>query len=198
MLHAAPRSALRYSVSLTRSIRPRRLFSTAPPAQRSYSWKNSSIRWALAIGGIYYYNTSDVFAEEPTGNTPLHNSIETYINELAIVILPPSSPSEETSIPTLESIAEARQSKQSSTSRNLSSLATPTSAPPEKGPLEQTEGEASQEGAFNEETGEINWDCPCLGGMAHGLCGENFRAAFRCFVFSKEEPKGMDCIDQFR
>lgn len=28
--------------------------------------------------------------------------------------------------------------------------------------------EAGQEGAFNPETGEINWDCPCLGGMAHG------------------------------
>jgi len=24
------------------------------------------------------------------------------------------------------------------------------------------------EGAFNPETGEINWDCPCLGGMAQG------------------------------
>ncbi|KAF2101242.1 hypothetical protein NA57DRAFT_17853, partial [Rhizodiscina lignyota] len=46
--------------------------------------------------------------------------------------------------------------------------------------------------------GEINWDCPCLGGMAHGPCGEEFRAAFSCFVFSKEEPKGMDCIDKFR
>ena len=30
------------------------------------------------------------------------------------------------------------------------------------------EDEAGQEGAFNPETGEINWDCPCLGGMAHG------------------------------
>lgn len=30
------------------------------------------------------------------------------------------------------------------------------------------EEEAGQEGAFNPETGEINWDCPCLGGMAHG------------------------------
>ena len=25
---------------------------------------------------------------------------------------------------------------------------------------------------------EINWDCPCLGGMAHGPCGEEFKAAF--------------------
>ena len=60
------------------------------------------------------------------------------------------------------------------------------------------EDEADQQGAFNPETGEINWDCPCLGGMASGPCGEEFRAAFSCFVYSKEEPKGMDCIDKFQ
>ncbi|OBA14247.1 uncharacterized protein OGAPODRAFT_44354, partial [Ogataea polymorpha] len=46
--------------------------------------------------------------------------------------------------------------------------------------------------------GEINWDCPCLGGMAHGPCGEEFKAAFSCFVYSKEEPKGIDCIEKFK
>ncbi|ORX38557.1 hypothetical protein BD324DRAFT_621356 [Kockovaella imperatae] len=54
------------------------------------------------------------------------------------------------------------------------------------------------EGAFNEETGEINWDCPCLGGMADGPCGEDFKAAFSCFVFSEAEPKGMDCVEKFK
>lgn len=62
----------------------------------------------------------------------------------------------------------------------------------------QLEAEADQQGAFNPETGEINWDCPCLGGMAHGPCGEEFKAAFSCFVFSQEDPKGMDCIDNFK
>lgn len=60
------------------------------------------------------------------------------------------------------------------------------------------EAEAGQQGAFNEETGEINWDCPCLGGMANGPCGEQFREAFSCFVYSKEEPKGMECIEKFK
>lgn len=60
------------------------------------------------------------------------------------------------------------------------------------------EEEAEQQGAFNEETGEINWDCPCLGGMAYGPCGEQFRAAFSCFVFSKDEPKGVECIEHFK
>lgn len=63
---------------------------------------------------------------------------------------------------------------------------------------EKLEEEAGQQGAFNPETGEINWDCPCLGGMAHGPCGEEFKAAFSCFVYSNEEPKGMDCIDKFQ
>jgi len=31
--------------------------------------------------------------------------------------------------------------------------------------------------------GEINWDCPCLGGMASGPCGQEFRAAFSCFHY---------------
>ncbi|OBA20691.1 hypothetical protein METBIDRAFT_32655 [Metschnikowia bicuspidata var. bicuspidata NRRL YB-4993] len=55
----------------------------------------------------------------------------------------------------------------------------------------------SQAAAFNPETGEINWDCPCLGGMADGPCGEEFKAAFACFVYSETEPKGIDCIGKF-
>lgn len=58
---------------------------------------------------------------------------------------------------------------------------------------EHEEGQA----AYNPETGEINWDCPCLGGMAHGPCGEEFKEAFSCFVYSETEPKGMDCIKKF-
>lgn len=63
---------------------------------------------------------------------------------------------------------------------------------------QELEEEAGQEAAFNPETGEINWDCPCLGGMAHGPCGEEFKAAFSCFVYSNEEPKGIDCIEKFK
>lgn len=46
--------------------------------------------------------------------------------------------------------------------------------------------------------GEINWSCPCLGGMATGPCGVEFREAFSCFHYSKEEPKGSDCLEPFR
>ena len=48
------------------------------------------------------------------------------------------------------------------------------------------------------ESGEINWDCPCLQGMAYGPCGEQFKAAFSCFHYSEADPKGSDCIPQFR
>lgn len=57
--------------------------------------------------------------------------------------------------------------------------------------------DAEQKGAYDPETGEINWDCPCLGGMAHGPCGEEFKEAFSCFVYSETDPKGIDCIKKF-
>ncbi|XP_023298424.1 mitochondrial intermembrane space import and assembly protein 40-B [Lucilia cuprina] len=46
--------------------------------------------------------------------------------------------------------------------------------------------------------GEINWSCPCLGGMATGPCGVEFREAFSCFHNSEAEPKGSDCYEAFR
>jgi hypothetical protein len=80
----------------------------------------------------------------------------------------------------------------------------PTSSPDPEPP--STDGDESgdngqvpgNEGAFNPETGEINWDCSCLGGMAHGPCGPEFREAFSCFVFSEQEPKGVDCVEKFK
>ena len=75
---------------------------------------------------------------------------------------------------------------------------TPSAAVTEAGFPQALEEEADQQGAFNPETGEINWDCPCLGGMAHGPCGEEFKTAFSCFVYSEADPKGMDCIEKFQ
>ncbi|KAF2713250.1 hypothetical protein K504DRAFT_461802 [Pleomassaria siparia CBS 279.74] len=34
--------------------------------------------------------------------------------------------------------------------------------------------------------------------MATGPCGEQFKAAFSCFMFSEADPKGMDCVDKFK
>ncbi|KTW31363.1 hypothetical protein T552_00008 [Pneumocystis carinii B80] len=58
----------------------------------------------------------------------------------------------------------------------------------------------SEESAFNPETGEINWkDYKRANSIvAHGPCGKEFKDAFSCFVYSKEEPKGMECIEKFQ
>ncbi|KAI0311617.1 hypothetical protein OF83DRAFT_743025 [Amylostereum chailletii] len=71
---------------------------------------------------------------------------------------------------------------------------------PEGTPGESGEGEGggASQGAYDPVTGEINWDCPCLGGMAHGPCGEDFKAAFSCFIYSEAEPKGIDCVEKFK
>lgn len=45
--------------------------------------------------------------------------------------------------------------------------------------------------------GEINWNCPCLGGTASGPCAYEFRAAFTCFHESKDENRGSECLEQF-
>ncbi|XP_014256177.1 mitochondrial intermembrane space import and assembly protein 40 [Cimex lectularius] len=47
------------------------------------------------------------------------------------------------------------------------------------------------------EDGSINWNCPCLGGMATGPCGVQFREAFSCFHYSTAETKGSDCVEAF-
>ncbi|KAL8853817.1 MAG: hypothetical protein Q9221_001288 [Calogaya cf. arnoldii] len=183
------RSLLRHSNVHSRTYRApqtRRFLSNAPPTQRSRSWKSSAVRWGLAAGAIYYYNTSPYFADEPMLLEPLT----------------PTSPAADTSLPTLESVAQSRNKTSTSASSTPSSKPMPPiTDEPTPSPLSDpsaTESEAASEGAFNEETGEINWDCPCLGGMAHGPCGEEFRTAFSCFVYSKEEPKGMDCIEHFK
>jgi len=34
--------------------------------------------------------------------------------------------------------------------------------------------------------------------MAHGPCGQQFREAFSCFVYSEADPKGIDCVEKFK
>ena len=121
---------------------------------------------------------------------------------LVAVHAPPESQRETETLPTLDEIAAQKQARRQSappqaTSSTTDSQTTSTDVAAPGSP-DELEEEAEQQGAFNEETGEINWDCPCLGGMAHGPCGEEFRNAFSCFVYSKEEPKGVDCIDKFK
>ena len=122
----------------------------------------------------------------------------------------PTADDEHETYPTIEALSQQRQQRKAELAAATEAKATvplqgdeaagaqETAGGYEPGSPEELEAEANQEGAFNPETGEINWDCPCLGGMANGPCGEEFKAAFSCFVFSTEEPKGMDCIDKFK
>lgn len=57
--------------------------------------------------------------------------------------------------------------------------------------------DANNQGAIDPNTGEINWDCPCLKEAIAPPCGEYFKAAFSCFVKSQTNPKGEDCMDLF-
>lgn len=63
---------------------------------------------------------------------------------------------------------------------------------------EYTEASDSPSSAVNPETGEINWDCPCLKSALEPPCGHTFKAAFSCFVNSKTEPKGIECHEFFK
>jgi len=193
-IRAAPRRILP-SRTLLQNTTSRRFLSTAPPTKKSRSWKSSAARWGLAIGGIYYYNTSNVFAEEPEG------AIQRLDESIHHV--------QESNQPTIDAIVEEKRQREAQriaeeNKREMAAKAVlageEEAAGEEDGEdgLEGLEEEAGQQGAFNEETGEINWDCPCLGGMAHGPCGEEFKEAFSCFVYSKEEPKGVECIEKFK
>lgn len=64
-IRAAPRRILPSRTVL--NTNSRRSISTAPPSRKSRTWKGAAARWGLALGGIYYYNTSNFFAEEPEG-----------------------------------------------------------------------------------------------------------------------------------
>ncbi|KAF2736732.1 hypothetical protein EJ04DRAFT_412986, partial [Polyplosphaeria fusca] len=187
MFRPATRLIARSSRALPRAAPTRRFLSTAPPSQKSRSWKSSAARWGLAGVVVYYYNTTDVFAEEPkysVQSTPTtEEETETYqtIDEVS---------KQRSQRRAEEAAAKAVKEEKVTTTADQETVA--------PGSPQALEDEAGQQGAFNPETGEINWDCPCLGGMADGPCGEEFKAAFSCFVFSEEDPKGMDCIDKFK
>lgn len=48
-----------------------------------------------------------------------------------------------------------------------------------------------------EEEIEEALNCPCIDAMREGPCGDQFLSAYRCFLESDSEPKGMDCVDKF-
>lgn len=181
------RPTIQRNIICPHTLSSRSLFTgTRPSAGRKF--QGFLARFGLAAAIVYWYNTSTIFAEEPAEKQPF------------ISRAPPVEPIPEERFPTLDEVVAEKKAKAKaavSDATNQSMVVAGELETGSKSP-ESLEEEAGQQGAFNEETGEINWDCPCLGGMAYGPCGEEFREAFSCFVFSKEEPKGVDCIEKFK
>lgn len=101
-------------------------------------------------------------------------------------------------LPTADSPPPPIQTEETSSETSVPILEEDADKTPPAATVEAQSEEQPSGGAYNPVTGEINWDCPCLGGMAHGPCGPEFREAFSCFVYSEQEPKGIDCVEKFK
>merc|ERR1711939_173152 len=71
-------------------------------------------------------------------------------------------------------------------------------AAPEASPQAEAESDSGKSNRGN----NINdyddpMDCPCVQEILKGPCGDTFAVAFKCFIDSTEETKGMDCVQQF-
>lgn len=80
MYRTALRAGARPALSSLRSAAPRRFASTASPADKSRSWKSSAVRWGLAVGAVYYYNTSTAFADEAPGTSPFTHGLSAVLD----------------------------------------------------------------------------------------------------------------------
>lgn len=190
--HSATRPTLllRQTTTASTTTSTARSLLTRAPKKRS-GFKSATARWALAGGIVYWYATSNVFADEPKCLFVL--LLPLYINStnnLAVFKEEAGRPpSDNDDRPPSLLPEKSLRSRRRSPSKSLdiedddpvsTSGATPIKAQHGGGigeshalvthlrDPEELEEDAGQEGAFNPETGEINWDCPCLGGMAHG------------------------------
>ncbi|PHH56080.1 Mitochondrial intermembrane space import and assembly protein 40 [Ceratocystis fimbriata CBS 114723] len=208
------------SISVTAAGR-RMLATGASKSASRGTWKGSVMRWGLAGAAVYIYNTSPIFQDAAMPQTipspPQFLENDSVTIDTVIAARREQIKEEQAAKAAAKAKAAAEAKEKAKADVNVeadanvetaktavqsagddSSATADIASQPGPGSPAALEAEAGQQGAFNPETGEINWDCPCLGGMADGPCGEEFKAAFSCFVFSQEEPKGMDCIDKFQ
>lgn len=71
MFRPAARALARAPAVAARSPANTRLISTASPVSKPRSWKSIFVRLGLAGGAVYYYNTSNAFAQEPSCMFPI-------------------------------------------------------------------------------------------------------------------------------
>lgn len=152
-----------------------RRFASSYASPASNAWRRPAVIATAAVVGFAGYSvlaSSIAHAEEPEKEAKAPGATISAISEEEIITPEVSILEEQIEVTTSDDAAAAIEGK-------------------------AAEAEEESQGAYNPETGEINWDCPCLGGMADGPCGEEFKAAFSCFVYSEAEPKGADCIEKF-
>ncbi|SNX86016.1 probable Mitochondrial intermembrane space import and assembly protein 40 [Melanopsichium pennsylvanicum] len=181
--HNIIRSASRSMRSLRPSTRGVATHSAAGPSRQSAAWSSYSIAAAAAVGvGAATYSLSSRSAAIRCESRqawhdrlkPKESKGDVFLHNDAHTRHAPSAAHDEHVEPAEETPAAIEVA------------------------VEESEEQTGQQSAYDPDTGEINWDCPCLGGMAHGPCGEHFKLAFSCFVYSEAEPKGIDCVDKFK
>ncbi|KAJ2902532.1 Mitochondrial intermembrane space import and assembly protein 40 [Zalerion maritima] len=185
----APRTLPRSSVRFT---------SSASTGKKG-TWRGTALRWGAAIGALYWYNTSTLFQEDPNPTKtvpPPPQFSDDDATTVEAVVANKRKEAEAKALARRKALEQEAKSKPTDSSPKAETE--DNNASENEGGMGDLEGEADKQGAFDPETGEINWDCPCLGGMADGPCGEEFKAAFSCFVYSEDEPKGINCIEKFQ
>lgn len=66
------------SLPATRLQAPRRLASTGPV--KKGTWKGTAARWGVALGAVYFYNTSPLFADDPArASSPAPLAVAPYV-----------------------------------------------------------------------------------------------------------------------
>ncbi|XBW36863.1 hypothetical protein QEN19_002442 [Hanseniaspora menglaensis] len=160
----------------------------------------------IAESGEESIEAAEDVAEEPAVESTEEPVVES--TEEPVVESTEEPAVDSTEDPAVESTGEAEESTEEPAVESTGEAEESTEEPAVEStgeaeePAVESTGEAvdvSASGpAYNPETGEINWDCPCLGGMAHGPCGPEFKDAFSCFIYSEAEPKGVDCIEKFQ
>ena len=64
MYRVAVRTASRQTLGSLRLAPAQRRMASSAVKAGPRTWKGTALRWGLAIGAVYYYNTSSVFADE--------------------------------------------------------------------------------------------------------------------------------------
>ncbi|KAG2345599.1 hypothetical protein BDR05DRAFT_960553 [Suillus weaverae] len=169
----------------------RRCIHTNAGSSRTRVFKNYSTKPRLALGATVTLAAYMAWS--------LSSDSQRISLDAQPVSAPKKFPASATpSLPAADSSPLPIQTEETSSETSVPVLDEDADNTPPSAPVEAPSEEQQSGGAYNPVTGEINWDCPCLGGMAHGPCGPEFREAFSCFVYSEKEPKGIDCVEKFK